>query len=82
MKRKVVVGNQITPIPVTLDGKEHTVELPLEVIAQDLDTTDGLTLQIVATTTAYATPPLGGTLDATSVTLTLPIAKDGSVTRR
>src|SRR5262245_34362843 len=31
--RGVVVGNQATPIPVTLDGRPHTIERSLEAIA-------------------------------------------------
>ncbi|MEZ5181374.1 MAG: CocE/NonD family hydrolase [Acidimicrobiales bacterium] len=78
----IVVGNQITPIAVTLDGEEHTVEVPLEVIAHDLSSSGPLTLQLVATTTAYATPPLGGTFDATAIRLTLPVAAGDAVVER
>ena len=73
------LGNQITPIPVVLDGEQHTVEVPLEVIAQDLSSGRGLTLQLVATTTAYAEPPLGGTLEASSIRLDLPVADEGEL---
>jgi ABC-2 type transport system ATP-binding protein len=56
----LVIGNQVTPIAVTLDGKQHTVTVPLEAIAFTLKHGSTLTLQIVATTVAYAQPRLGG----------------------
>jgi ABC-2 type transport system ATP-binding protein len=72
----VVVGNQITPIDVTLDGKPHTVSVPLEVIAFTARAGSRLTLQLVATTTAYAQPRLGGSIEFTGVDLSLPTAAD------
>lgn len=72
----LVLGNQITPIPVTLDGREHTLSVPLEVIAHLTKPGDKLTLQIVATTVAYAEPRLGGEITISSVELTLPVAAD------
>ena len=32
-ERNIVVGNQVTPVPIALDGAKHTIELPLEAIA-------------------------------------------------
>ena len=29
----LVIGNQITPIEVTLDGQSHTAQVPMEMIA-------------------------------------------------
>jgi ABC-2 type transport system ATP-binding protein len=72
----VVVGTQITPIKVTLDGKPHTVSVPLEVIAFTARAGSRLTLQLVATSTAYAQPRLGGTIDFTGVHVSLPTAAD------
>lgn len=67
-----VVGNQITPVPVELDGEEHTVEIDMEVIAQHLEPGAELVLQIVATTPAYATPRLGGETTITDLGVELP----------
>jgi ABC-2 type transport system ATP-binding protein len=58
-----VVGNQITPIAVTLDGSEHTTTVSLETIAFTLEPGHHLVLQLVATTAAYARPQLGGSVD-------------------
>jgi ABC-2 type transport system ATP-binding protein len=67
-----VLGNQITPIKVTLDGKEHTVTVPLEMVVFTAKPGARLTLQLVATTVSYATPRLGGTIDFDSVNVELP----------
>jgi ABC-2 type transport system ATP-binding protein len=68
----IVVGTQITPIMVTLDGQEHTTNVPLEIIAFAAKPGSHLTLQLVATTVAYAEPRLGGTIDFRSVRIELP----------
>ena len=75
----LVLGNQITPIAVTLDGATHSLDVPLEMIAFTAHPGSSLTLQIVATTVAYAQPRLGGSIDFESITIDLPVV-DG-VTR-
>ncbi|HEV7524913.1 MAG TPA: alpha/beta fold hydrolase [Acidimicrobiia bacterium] len=70
----VVVGNQVTPFAVTLDGKSHTVSVPLEVVAYTAHPGSTLTLQLVATTTAYAQPRLGGSVTFDKIDLRLPVA--------
>jgi ABC-2 type transport system ATP-binding protein len=72
----VVVGNQVTPIKVTLDGQNHSLSVPLEVIAFTGKAGARLVLQIVATTTAYAQPRLGGSVTFDDIQLTLPTAAD------
>jgi ABC-2 type transport system ATP-binding protein len=71
----VVVGNQATPVPVQLDGKQHTVSIPLELVAQQLDAGQSLTLQLVATTVSYASPRLGGEVRFTKVHVELPVVR-------
>lgn len=71
----VVAGNQITPIAVRLDGRKHTVTVPLEMISERLAKGDTMTLQLVATTVAYAPPRLGGQVDFTKVHVTLPTVR-------
>ena len=68
-----VVGNQITPVPLVLDGTEHTLELPLETVAHLLRPGSSLTLQLVATTVAYAQPQLGGSVAFSDISITLPV---------
>ena len=71
-ERSVVVGNQVTPIPLELDGGEHTTEVELETVLQHLDAGETLRLQIVATATAYATPRLGGSVTFERIEVSLP----------
>jgi len=68
----VVLGNQITPIDVTLNGMPQTSTVPLEIVAFTAKPGARLTLQLVVTTTAYAKPRLGGTIHFTSVHIVLP----------
>jgi ABC-2 type transport system ATP-binding protein len=68
----IVLGNQITPIAVTLDGKSHTTTVPLEIVAFTATPGSHLTLQLVATTVSYANPRLGGTVHFSSVHVALP----------
>ncbi len=69
-----VVGNQVTPIAVTLDGATHQLSVPLETIAFTAHPGAPLTLELVAQTVAYATPRLGGTVHFDRVDLSLPVA--------
>jgi ABC-2 type transport system ATP-binding protein len=71
----VVVGNQITPIAVVLDGKPHTVTVPLEMIAQQMASGESLTLQVVAATVAYAPPRFGGRVEFTKIRIELPVVR-------
>ncbi len=70
----IVLGNQITPIAVTLDGHAHTVTVPLEIVAYSATPSSHLELQLVATTVAYATPQLGGSVSFSAVHVALPVA--------
>ncbi len=70
----IVLGNQITPIQVTLDGKTHTTTVPLEVVAYTAHAGAHVTLQLVATTVAYAQPRLGGSITFAKIGVSLPVA--------
>ncbi len=78
----IVLNNQITPIPVTLDGRSHTVTVPLETVGYTANAGTSLELQLVATTVAYITPRLGGTIHFARVTVVLPTVKGLSVLQR
>lgn len=71
----LVVGNQITPFALTLDGVRRTATVPLEMIAHHLRSGHTLTLQLVASTVAYSTPRLGGQVSFEHIRIELPIAK-------
>jgi ABC-2 type transport system ATP-binding protein len=77
----IVVNNQVTPIPVTLDGKSHTLTIPLETVGYTAKAGASLQLQLVATTVAYITPRLGGTINVARVSVDLPTVKGLHVLR-
>jgi ABC-2 type transport system ATP-binding protein len=70
----LVLGNQITPIDVTLDGHIHTMSVPLEIVAYTATPSSHVELQLVATTVAYARPQLGGSVTFSTIRLSLPVA--------
>ncbi len=78
----IVVNNQITPIPVTLDGQSHRVVIPLETIGYTAAAGSTLELQLVATTVAYITPRLGGSVDFTRASVSLPTALNLTVLQK
>lgn len=68
----IVVNNQITPIPVTLDGRSHTIVIPMETIGYTARSGTSLELQLVATTVAYITPRVDGTVDFQKAMVSIP----------
>ena len=68
----LVVGNQVTPVPVVLDGDEHTVAVPLEQVVHLVGPSSDLVLQVVATTTLYGEPRFGGSVELSKVSVELP----------
>ena len=70
----LVLGNQVTPVPVVLDGSTHVVSVPLEIVAYTATPSSDVELQLVATTVSYAQPRLGGTVHFASIRLALPTA--------
>ncbi len=75
----IVLGNQVTPVQVTLDGKPHQLSVPLETVVYAAPAGAHVTLQLVATTVAYAQPRLGGSIAFDSIDLSLPVVRTGSV---
>ncbi|WP_422746184.1 CocE/NonD family hydrolase [Mycobacterium sp. WMMD1722] len=67
-----VLGNLVSPIPVVLDGREHTVTVPMENIAYTMNPGATLTLQIVGSSTVYENFVAFGALDISRVGLSLP----------
>ena len=71
----LVLGNVVTPIPVALDGAEHTVTRPLEPVAASLKPGASLTFQLVSSTTAYETLQQNlGAMTVSKLSLTVPTA--------
>ncbi len=75
----LVIGNQVTPIPVTLDGKTHTAKVALEPVAHTLAPGQTVTVQIVASAVTYQTPWTLGELRVSDITLTLPTADPAAI---
>jgi ABC-2 type transport system ATP-binding protein len=69
-----VLGNLVTPIPVTLDGRQRTVTFDMENIAYTMGADDSLTLQIVDSATAYEDFTSFGLVTITDVSITMPTA--------
>jgi ABC-2 type transport system ATP-binding protein len=67
----VVLGNQVTPIPVRLDGRTHTVRLPLEYLAAVASPSAGYTLQLIAQSGQIDTHPTGGSVTFSRIRVTL-----------
>jgi ABC-2 type transport system ATP-binding protein len=52
-KRNLVLGNQVTPLPVTLDGASHTVTRRLEGVAASMATGGRYHLQVIGGSQVY-----------------------------
>jgi ABC-2 type transport system ATP-binding protein len=77
----LVLGNLVTPVPVTLDGQTHTVSVQMEMVAQTLSPGETVTLQLVASAFPYETITSLGELDVSGMTLSLPTANAADVTQ-
>jgi ABC-2 type transport system ATP-binding protein len=77
VKRKIVVGNQVTPIPLQLDGKRHTVSRVLTPIAASAVKGTRYTLQIVSSSKVWAPQRGTGTIHVSMAGLTLPVVEAG-----
>ncbi len=75
----IVVNNQITPVPVRLDGKTHSLVIPVETLGYTAEAGGSLELQLTATTVAYVTPRLGGSIHFIHAVVSLPTVKGLSV---
>ena len=73
-RRDVVVNNQATPIPITLDGQERTLSIPLETIASRT-TAAGYELQIAPGTSVYDIQRSAGFVDVARAHVTLPVTE-------
>ena len=67
-----VVGNQATPIPVTLDGLPRTISRPLEAIASEAAAGQSYTLQVTPATTLYTEQRSAGAATLSRIEITLP----------
>ena len=77
VKRRIVVGNQVTPIPLVLDGGRHTVTRALTPIAAAAAKGARYTLQLVSSSKVWAPQRGTGTVKVSRATLVLPAVKAG-----
>jgi len=70
----LVLGNIVTPVPVALDGREHTVGIDLNDIVYTVTDPDidNLTVQITSSATAFANGSVGF-IDISGIDVSLPI---------
>ena len=72
--RNLVLGNQVTPIPVTLDGQAHTVTRSLEGVAASIGKGARYRLQLIGGSQVYGPVRGAGSIQFSSIRLTLPTA--------
>jgi ABC-2 type transport system ATP-binding protein len=70
--RHVVLGNQVTPIAVKLDGLPHSVSRSLEGVAAAIDPGAHYTLQIVGGSSVYGPVRSAGTVALQRIRLSMP----------
>ena len=76
-----VIGPQVTPIHVVLDGRPHTIERPLEPIAVRGATGSDYRLQLTPGTTVYAPQRSIGSVRLDRVEASLPLVDAGRAAR-
>jgi ABC-2 type transport system ATP-binding protein len=75
-----VLGNLTTPIPVTLDGKDRTVTMPLADIAYTAKGSKAsLTLQIISSSTQYQSFTSFGLANVSKLSIELPTINPANV---
>jgi ABC-2 type transport system ATP-binding protein len=67
-----VVGNQATPIPVELDGAQHSIERPLEPLASAATADSSYQLQLVASTAVYGPQRAAGAITFSRIHVEVP----------
>jgi ABC-2 type transport system ATP-binding protein len=75
----LVLGNQVTPIPVALDGQTHTVNIPLQPVAHTLLPGQTVSLQLFSWAAEYAGKPALGELRVSDIAISLPTVSNPSI---
>ncbi|MEB7503863.1 alpha/beta hydrolase family protein [Arthrobacter koreensis] len=71
-RSSLVAGNQVTPVPLVLDGTERTITVPLEEISYLVTPQSRLVLQVTPSSTVY-TPPKVTALTTFTASVSLPV---------
>jgi ABC-2 type transport system ATP-binding protein len=73
------VGPVVTPVPLTLDGQQHTLTIPLEAVALDATPQSSYRLQLTDGTTVYFAARQPGVVTFSHINLSLPtVAADSA----
>lgn len=75
-----VLGNQVTPIKVTLDGTERVADVDLEMVAQTLKPGQKVTLQVFGSSASYRAVGALGSVTVSNVELSLPTVDPSTIT--
>lgn len=75
----LVLGNQVTPIPVVLDGTTRTVTIPIEQVAHTLQPGQSVTVQIVTSTVKYLNFYQWGSITVRGMSVALPTLEEDAV---
>ena len=76
----LVLGNQVTPIAVTLDGTERTVDVDLEMVAHTLKPGQKVTVQLFSSSAVYRAAGALGSLTVSNMELSLPTVDPSTIT--
>jgi ABC-2 type transport system ATP-binding protein len=79
--RGIIAGNQVTPIPLVLDGKQHTASYSLAAIAQRVTPGSRYELQITPGTLVFAPQKHVGSVRFQRIAISLPVVADPHVAR-
>ena len=74
--RDIVIGGQVTPIPIELDYQPHVLSVSLEPVAYSLSPSSSLRLELIPATNVYGHQRATGSVEFTRVALTLPLGKN------
>ncbi|HMC06347.1 MAG TPA: alpha/beta fold hydrolase [Solirubrobacterales bacterium] len=75
LSRNVVVGSQVMPVPLTLDGASRTIRLSLETIAARAHKGSSYELQLVSGSEVYEPQRSTGTVTFSRISIALPRTK-------
>lgn len=75
-----VLGNQVTPISVRLNGTEQVASVDLEMVAQTLKPGQKVTVQLFSSSASYRAVGALGSVTVTNMELTLPTVDASTVT--
>jgi ABC-2 type transport system ATP-binding protein len=68
-----VLGNIATPIPVTLDGQQHSISRDLEMVAGRAPAGGGYTLQLTASSSLYDLQRSAGSVTFNGIAVSMPL---------